>query len=221
MPHIDCAVTDVVELSFLRGETGMGANQFCINSLTGHNIPAVCGVYRITDLLTGAVYVGSSNNVRTRMICHFNRLSSQPDKSPYRFFAETYRARGSGGFIVDVLEVCSAAELLGRELYWLSKLKPCANTQHVAETGLAFSEDEREKRSERTKKLWATPEYRARAVASRKGNAYSAGYRCTPEQVLNRKRAARISNVKRNYGTEWRAEYVRRYPEHRSDVDAQ
>jgi group I intron endonuclease len=220
MPHIDCAVTDVVELSFLRGETGMGANQFCENSMEGHDVPSVCGVYRITDTFTGIIYVGASINIRTRIIQHFSKLAIKSQQSPYRLFASTYNTAGTKAFTVDILEECAPADLLARELHWLSTLKPPGNTQHVAEAGLAFSEDEREKRSERTKKLWATPEYRARAVASRKGNAYNTGYRCTPEQVLNRKRAARISNVKRNYGMEWRAEYVRRYPEHAGDVDA-
>lgn len=75
-------------------------------------------------------------------------------------------------------------------------------------------------RSERTKALWADPIYRANAIAARKGNAYSVGHKCTPAQVDNRKRAARISNMKRNYGEEWKQEYVRRYPEFAGDVGA-
>ena len=39
------------------------------------------------------------------------------------------------------------------------------------------------------------------------------------EQVLNRKRAARISNIKRNYGGAWQQEYLRRYPEHAGDLN--
>jgi len=75
-------------------------------------------------------------------------------------------------------------------------------------------------RSARTKALWADPEYRANAIAARKGKAYNKGYKCTPEQVKNRQRAARISNIKRNYGADWKQEYIRRYPEHIGDLDA-
>jgi len=84
----------------------------------------------------------------------------------------------------------------------------------------AMTPEECAARSERTKALWANPEYRAKAVAARKGNAYCAGYKCTPAQVENRKRAARISNMKRNYGEDWKQEYIRRYPEFAGDVNA-
>jgi len=75
-------------------------------------------------------------------------------------------------------------------------------------------------RSEAARALWANPIYRERAVAARKGNAYSKGYRCTPAQTENRRRAARISNMKRNYGDGWRGEYARRYPQHAHEVAA-
>jgi len=84
----------------------------------------------------------------------------------------------------------------------------------------AMTPEECAARSERTKALWANPEYRAKAIAARKGNAYSAGYKCTPDQIENRKRAARISNMKRNYGENWKQEYVCRYPEFAGDVNA-
>lgn len=83
----------------------------------------------------------------------------------------------------------------------------------------AMTEKECLARQERTKVLWADPEYRAKAIAARKGNAYCKGYKCTPEQILNRKKAARISNMKRNYGDQWKDEYVRRYPEHAGDIN--
>jgi hypothetical protein len=75
------------------------------------------------------------------------------------------------------------------------------------------------KRSDIVKALWATPEYRKKASDSRKGNKFCLGYKCTPEQVENRKRAARISNMKRNYKADWVSEYIRRYPEHIRDVE--
>lgn len=83
----------------------------------------------------------------------------------------------------------------------------------------AMTIEEKAQRSQRAERLWANPEYRAKAVSSRKGNAYYVGHVCTPEQILNRKRAARISNMKRNYGTNWRVEYVRRYPDHSGDIN--
>lgn len=82
----------------------------------------------------------------------------------------------------------------------------------------AMTLSEKQLRSERTKKLWADPAYRVRAVQSRKGKASNKGYRCTPEQVANRCKAARISNIKRNYGDRWKEEYTIRYPMHLGDL---
>lgn len=84
---------------------------------------------------------------------------------------------------------------------------------------LAMTAQECAERSARTKKLWQDPAYRAKAIQVREGHAWNKGYKCTPEQVFNRRKAARISNMKRNYGIEWATEYRRRYPEHMEDLN--
>lgn len=80
--------------------------------------------------------------------------------------------------------------------------------------------DECSKRSERTKKLWADPQYRSNAIAARVGRVTNKGYKCTAEQVENRRRAGRISNMRRVHGHGWEKEYIARYPEHIGDVNA-
>jgi group I intron endonuclease len=90
----------------------------------------------------------------------------------------------------------------------------------VAAIRAAMDTDERAQRVKRTAALWADPEYRSKAVAVRQGNAYNKGYKCTPEQVENRRKAARISNIKRSYGVKWQEEYIRRYPQHMGDINA-
>jgi group I intron endonuclease len=217
---VDTGVTGVVPGGLLQ-EVLMGTNQFTTNSLTGHEIPAVCGVYQITDTITGKTYVGSSRNIRTRAIQHFCGLNStRARRTAYAVFSATYAQYGSSAFSIDVLEVCAPDELRDKELVWIAKLTPTENTQHSPLVEIAYSAEERAMRSKRTSKLWATPEYRQRAVSARKGKAYNKGYKCTPEQVENRKRAGRISNMKRNYGAAWKDEYVRRYPEHKEDLNA-
>ena len=85
----------------------------------------------------------------------------------------------------------------------------------------AMTPEECAAKSQRVTKLWADPVYRERAVAARKGKTYAKGFKCNPEQVENRKRAGRISNMRRNYGGDWKKEYVSRYPEHTGDVDGE
>jgi group I intron endonuclease len=82
----------------------------------------------------------------------------------------------------------------------------------------SMTDDECQKRSDRTKLLWSNPEYRAKSILVRQGQAYNKGYKCTPEQVENRKKAGRISNIKRNYGQGWKIEYIRRYPDFVGDI---
>lgn len=74
-------------------------------------------------------------------------------------------------------------------------------------------------RSDNAKKMWADPVYRAKSIEVRKGNQFAKGYVCTDAQRLNRQRAARISNMRRNYGILWVQEYLKRYPEHSEDVN--
>jgi len=84
----------------------------------------------------------------------------------------------------------------------------------------SMTDEEKQNRSERAKLLWTNPKYREKSIAVRKGHAWNKGYKCTPEQVENRRKAARISNIKRNYGELWQEEYARRYPEFVGDLNA-
>ena len=83
----------------------------------------------------------------------------------------------------------------------------------------AMTVDECQKRSNRTVNLWIDPLYREKAVAARRGNSFCKGYKCTPAQVENRKRAARISNAKRNHGDAWQKAYIERYPQYAGDLN--
>jgi hypothetical protein len=137
----------------------------------------------------------------------------------YKTFKSTYEERGAQGFDVTVLLLCAPENLLAYEAQCISAFAETINSYKRTDSAEVYSAEEKQKRSGRAKMLWAIPEYREKAIASRKGKAYNKGYKCTPEQVENRKKAARISNMKRNYGEAWREEYARRYPEFVGDLD--
>ena len=84
----------------------------------------------------------------------------------------------------------------------------------------AMTDEERKQRALRTKTLWEDPEYRRKAVEARIGRAFNKGYKCTPEQIDNRRKAARISNAKRHHKENWKDVYLQRYPEHAGDLNA-
>ena len=197
------------------------ANQVKDNSVSHIDIGRVCGVYLLTDTVTGKTYVGSSTDIRMRLVQHFHSMSEKGRKNitTYNHFAITYKDCGAKVFTAKVLEECTKDALKDKEIYWIAFLNPSENTQHVIDERPIYSDKERAMRSERTKRLWGNSEYKERAISVRKGKAYNKGYKCTDEQILNRKKAARISNMKRNYGEQWKEEYARRYPEYVGDLN--
>lgn len=220
MIDVDIGVTDVVGSDFLFMEVDMGANQFTENSVSHLALPHASGVYMITNKESGVRYIGSSVDIRRRAMQHFAEMKAMRRGQPlYEAFRPAYDRLGSKGFDISVLLLCDEENLLMYEAQCISVLGETINRYKRSDDVEVYSMEERKKKSDRVKALWATSEYRERAVAARKGKAYNKGYKCTPEQVENRKRAARISNMKRNYGVEWRVEYAKRYPEFVGDLD--
>lgn len=214
------------------------------------------GVYLICNTLNEKEYVGSSKNLKRRIMQHKANLRSNSHQNSH--LQSAWNKYGEVAFEFRVILICAPQNMRGYEQRWIDSHAPAYNQSQSAFSGVpvghaltdehkalvgkvserlwatdeyrskvtqairaAMTGEECKARSERAKKLWADPEYRVKAVEARKGNAYAKGHKCTPEQVENRKRAARISNIKRNYGDSWKVEYVRRYPEHEGDVDAQ
>lgn len=217
---VDFSVTDVISSSFLVMEVDMGANQFTENSVSHLDLPHASGVYMVTDKVSGSRYIGSSVDIRRRAMQHFSEMRHvRRDQPAYVEFKGTYDRLGPQGFDVSVLLLCDPENLLMYEAQCISVLGETVNRYKRTDDAEVYSTEERQKKSERVKALWATPEYREKAIAARKGKAYNKGYKCTPEQVENRKKAGRISNMKRIYGCAWMIEYAKRYPEFIGDLD--
>jgi group I intron endonuclease len=197
----------------------MGANQYSNSNLSHISVPNVCGVYLLRDTVTGGTYVGAARRIRTRISIHFHDMQRRPEQHTYRNMRGTFQTYGASVFQVELLEKCTPEDLLKVEKQWIEKLQPTENLYVCTDGRDVYTAATHAKKSAAAAALWKDPEYRAKAVAARKGNAYCKGYKCTPEQVSNRKRAARISNMKRNYGGHWKDEYIRRYPEHAEDVN--
>lgn len=221
MITVDMGVTDVVNSNLRQMEIIMGANQFTNNSVSHLDLPNEAGVYMLTDKLSGIRYIGSATNIKRRMMVHFSAMKTGKDSTQplYAAFKSTYEKVGPTGFDAVVLLLCDPENLLMYEAQCIAVLGNTVNKYKRSDDVEVYSAEERQKKSARVKALWATPNYREKAIAARKGKAYAKGYKCTPEQIENRKKAARISNMKRNYGEEWRVEYARRYPEYVGDIN--
>lgn len=247
-----------------------------------HSNLSVCGVYSITHLGSGRIYVGSSNNIKARVRKHRESLVRGNHHSKY--MQRVFNKYGQDAFEVKTLVICDEQNLKMYEQRCIDGLCPAFNGSKSANAPVhrgqklpkewrekvaqsvrdryangfkiehpprseayrklmseqskqrwqdehykaknasaikaAMTEQECVARSERAKKLWQDPDYREKAIAARKGKAYSKGYKCTPEQIENRRKAARISNAKRSHGDKWKEVYLERYPEYAGDLDA-
>lgn len=83
----------------------------------------IAGVYKITNIITGDFYIGSSCNIKRRWTDH-----KSPSKWKLRSGMKLYQAfikYGLGNFIFEVLE--ETTDLHNREQYYIEKLNPSYN----------------------------------------------------------------------------------------------
>ena len=86
-----------------------------------------CGVYKITNTVTGEFYVGQSPDIEKRWSNH--RLCCTGKKVSYD--CERLKASvaqyGMDAFMFEVIEECDRAVLRERESYWIGCLEPALN----------------------------------------------------------------------------------------------
>ncbi len=106
------------------------------------------GVYSITNLFDGKIYVGSSSrNIETRWKNHVNRLERRSHDN-YRLQVAWVRC-GKEAFLFEVLQLCEPDECVAVEQQFIDRLAPEFNLceiagsrrgfKHTAETKAKFS----------------------------------------------------------------------------------
>lgn len=77
------------------------------------------GIYKITNLKNGKIYIGQSQNVYVRCRQHIDALyrGRHPNKDMQKDWKADYRS-----FRADVIELCPWTKLNEREEYWIKKL---------------------------------------------------------------------------------------------------
>ncbi len=80
---------------------------------------APSGIYKITNLTNGKVYIGQSKNVYLRRTEHWTALrrNAHPNKEMQKDWNKNNRS-----FRFDVVEFCGISQLNDREKYWIDKL---------------------------------------------------------------------------------------------------
>lgn len=124
-----------------------------------------CGVYRLTHIATGRVYVGQSIDIDRRWREHAN------GKSGSGIIAHAIAKYGWAAFEAKTLELCSHDELNAAEQRWVSDLKATHPGGFNLTTGggqFKFTDEARRIISERTK-VFMTPEWIAKRSETQRG----------------------------------------------------
>lgn len=82
----------------------------------------LCGIYMLRNEKTGEKYVGSSRDIKARIVWHIRDLGQHTHHS--RRLQKAWDKYGIAAFTVTVLEQCSTRYLLRKEQKWIDKLKP-------------------------------------------------------------------------------------------------
>lgn len=84
------------------------------------------GVYKITNLLNGDCYVGSSKDIGLRWDTHLSIYNKHGVHYEYHMY-RAFRKYGVVSFKFEVIEECKQHELITREQYYYDLLKPKYN----------------------------------------------------------------------------------------------
>jgi group I intron endonuclease len=79
------------------------------------------GIYKITNTVSGKIYVGCASNVRTRINGHLYDLRRNIHSNAY--LQKSWNKYGEKVFIFETVEECSIDNLHAREHYWVNELK--------------------------------------------------------------------------------------------------
>ncbi len=179
----------------------------------------VCGIYRFTHRVTGAVYIGQAKDIAERIKQHA-RDAVSPRAKPSAWHKALRDAGGVAAFVIEVLErlPCDPVVLTERENHWLSEHGAgnsllCLNTHPRAGVSpigrplppvvyLRISE----KLKGRPRPEWVkakisatklTPEGRARNSAANKGRQHTAEAKANMSAAQNRPEAVAMNSALR------------------------
>lgn len=85
----------------------------------------MCGIYKITNTITGGFYIGSSVDIRERFYNHRRYLSNNEHCN--RHLQNSWNKHGSQAFEFSVILLCEKSEMLFFEQLLIDNLKPTYN----------------------------------------------------------------------------------------------
>jgi len=117
-------------------------------------------IYKITNLVNGHFYIGSSQNFIKRYYTHINHIRT--GKSSCTVLIRAVTKYGEDNFKLEIIEECGNQDLLTREQYYLDTLLPEYNVAKVAGSNLGIKRTKEVKlqKSIIQQNNWKDSEYR-------------------------------------------------------------
>lgn len=78
------------------------------------------GIYKITNIITNKIYIGSAMNIYERYINHISMLRNNSHHSIH--LQRAFNKYGENNFTFEIIEQCEENELISREQYYLNTL---------------------------------------------------------------------------------------------------
>lgn len=118
------------------------------------------GIYKIKNLITDKIYIGSAINLKKRWREHRHHLVNDKHKSKH--LQASFNKYGEQYFVFEVIEYCEKDKLIEREQFyldWFECYKPEKgyNTNKIANSMLGFKHSEKTK--EKFKQRKASKEF--------------------------------------------------------------
>lgn len=143
----------------------------------------ICGIYKITCLQTGKIYIGSAVNLLKRKQNHFEALANGVHKNIH--LQNAYKKYGKSSFVFEVLEMVeNKNNLLAREQFWINETK-CTNRKVGFNICLIAGSAIGVKRSK---------EFKAKRSLINKGNKFNLGKKASNELKLKLSAAHKGNN---------------------------
>ena len=89
----------------------------------------ICGVYKITNTITGDFYIGSSKNIKRRLASH--KWPSMWNKQPNNKLYQDMQKYGLDKFSFQILEEVEVDKLKEAEQQFIEKFKPTYNSNRA------------------------------------------------------------------------------------------
>ncbi len=188
----------------------------------------ICGIYTITNLVNGKIYVGYTTDYNNRAKTHLKRLRGKYHPNPH--LDEAVQLYGYSNFIIELLEECGEDLLCALEHYWATILnvhnpkfgynimpthpyvKNCRNSKEtrqkisISNTGRKATLEQKENMSKAQKNRKWTLEQKvhlAKIHISRKGTKY-------PKKWRNNMSKNRPKNITIQYSMQ--GDFIKEWP---------